>query len=508
MSDHNKKVEPVRFEPAAPPATGAPASDAADAAAGGKTAATGRPNWVMPALAGLVVLALLVIFWLPRQIDTATVELDTDPGAARPGKPAAVDISPWSDAQLARQRKDAQAILAELLDEQFALEELQVERWAATEFGEAQATAANGDEQYRTQQYLDAAATYQQALDAMLAIKARVDAVFEEQMRLGLEALRSDQAEPAIEALDLALVLRPDDLVAQQALERARKLEPLLALLAQANEARDAGELEQALELLQQAHAMDAQHAGAEAQLRSVEREIARRDFNAAMTAGYAALDEARYDEAERQFSRAQKILPSAAETENALLQTRNSRIRAKIDAFGARAQEAEEREAWTQAVEAYREILALDDTVIFARAGLVRSQTRGKLDKRLRQALAQPERLSDDKIYQNTKRLYQQALALEKKGPLLRQQLTELDEILRLAVVPIPVLLHSDEQTDVTVYKVAHLGTFRRQQLSLKPGTYTAVGVRNGYRDVRLKFTVAHNQDSNIVEISCTEPI
>ena len=388
------------------------------------------------------------------------------------------------------------------------MEELSVERWAAAEFAAAQATAATGDGQYRTREYLDAAATYQQARDAMLAIKAQVDLVFEEQMRLGLEALRSDQAEMAQTALDLAAILRPDNMLVQQALERARKLEPLLALLAQAIDARDAGELEQALALLRQAHALDRQHAGAEAQLRSVEREIARRDFNAAMTAGYAALDDARYDEAERQFLRAQKILPSAAETENALLQTRNSRTRAKIDAYGVRAREAEDREAWSQAIEAYREILSLDDTVVFARAGMIRSQTRARLDKRLRETLAKPGRLGDDRIYQDTRALYRQLLALEKKGPLLREQLAQLDELLRLAIVPIAVLLHSDEATDVTVYKVAHLGTFRRQQLSLKPGTYTAVGVRTGYRDVRLEFTVAHKQENNIVEISCTEPI
>jgi tetratricopeptide (TPR) repeat protein len=507
MSKHNQKVEPARFEPAASPSAGWAAAGE-DNATTTRTCAGERPNWVMPALGSLVVLALLVFFWLPRQIDTGSIEVDAGESAPNRGKPAAVDVSPWSDAQLARQRKDAQAILAELLDEQFALEELAVERWAAEEFAAAQASAATGDEQYRTQQYLEAASTYQLALDEMLAVKARVDTEFEEQMRLGLEALRSDQGQPAVEALDLAVTLRPEDLAAQQALERAHKLEPLLALLLQANEARDSGDLEQALAMLRQAHAMDKQHAGAEAQLRSVEREIARRDFNAAMTAGYAALDEARYDEAERQFLKAQKILPSAGETENALLQTRNSRIRAKIDAFGARAEEAEDRESWDQAIAAYREILALDETVIFARAGLIRSQTRSTLDKRLSEALAKPERLGDDRIYQQTRSLYQQALSLEKKGPLLRKQLSALDELLQLAIVPIPVLLHSDEQTDVTVYKVAHLGTFRRQQLSLKPGTYTAVGVRNGYRDVRLEFTVAHNRDNNIVEISCTEPI
>ena len=226
------------------------------------------------------------------------------------------------------------------------------------------------------------------------------------------------------------------------------------------------------------------------------------------MTAGYAALDEGRYDEAERQFKSAQKILPAATEPADALAETRIARTQAQIQAFRGRAESAAERENWNQAVAAYQEILAIDDTVVFARSGLLAAKARAQLDQRLKEALARPERLSNDRVYQDTRALYQQALSLESKGPLLRQQLARLNDLLEKAAIPVPVLLHSDEQTDVTVYKVAHLGTFRRQQLSLKPGVYTAVGVRRGFRDVRKKFTVNHDQQSQVVEIACTEPI
>ncbi|MEP5764641.1 MAG: hypothetical protein ABJ308_08600 [Halieaceae bacterium] len=506
MSDHNKRVEPASFEPAAAPATEAPGPKTEPRQRVLKGA--GQPNWVVPALATLAVLALLVFFWLPSQVDTGTVAIDPATVAATRSKPASIDVSPWSDAQLARQRKDAQEILAALLDEQFTLEEMSVELWAGEAFGSAQALAATGDEQYRQQEFLTAGETYQQALDAMLEIKASVDSVFADTLQRGLDALRSDQAKAALEALQLAIVLKPDDPSAQAALTRAQNLEPLLALLQQANDARDTGALENALGLLQQAVALDPEHPGASVQLASVEREIARRNFNQAMTAGYQALDEGRFDEAERQFTAAQRILPAAGETESALVQTRSARTRAQIDAYGQRAQAAAEREDWNQAVAAYQQILKIDKSVVFARAGLIQSKARAQLDNRLKKALSKPERLGDDKVYRDTRALYQQALALEQKGPLLREQLAQLDQALELAIVPIPVLLQSDEQTDVTVYKVSHLGSFRRRQLSLKPGVYTAVGVRSGFRDVRRKFTVNPGQTNNVVEISCTEPI
>jgi hypothetical protein len=342
----------------------------------------------------------------------------------------------------------------------------------------------------------------------MLAIGARAEEVFQQQLQLGLEALASDQPAPAITALELAVVLRPELPEPQLALARARNLAPLLALLAEANEAAANGELEQARGLVQQARRLDPKHAGAEAQLHNIERDLARRDFNLAMTAGYLALDDTRYDEAERQFLKAQSILPASAETSGALQQTRTARTQAQIDAFRQRASVAEQREAWGNAMTAYQEILNIDESVVFARAGLIRSKTRSRLDKSLRTALAKPERLGEESIYQNTSRLYQQALALEQKGPLLRKQLQQLNELLQVAQVPVAVLLHSDELTDVTIYKIAHLGTFKRQQLSLKPGTYTAVGVRSGYRDVRQKFTIDPEGASPIIEISCTEPI
>jgi tetratricopeptide (TPR) repeat protein len=509
MNEHNKKVEPVRFEPAGGAAV-EPQQAVAEAATG--RGGSNSEKWVVPALAGLVLLALLVIFWLPQQIGPGEVVLETPPaetpsGAPRP-KPAADESSPWSDAQLARQRKEAQDVLAQLLEVQFDLEEHAVEQWAAEDFAAAQAQATSADELYRQQEFNAATQTYQTALEAMLDIQGRIDAVFQQTLESGFAALRSDQAEAAITALELALVLKPDHPQALAGLQRARNLEPLLALLAEANSASDSGELDTARQILQQAVALDPEHAGAAAQLKGVERAITRRDFNRAMTAGYQALDGGDFDEAQRQFKAAQSIMPSASEPQGALQQTRIARTQAQIEAWRQRAVAAEKREDWNKAIAAYREILNIDETVVFARDGLARSNTRAQIDQRLKRALEKPERLSDERIYRDTQTLYRQALTLEQKGPLLKEQLIALDDLLEKALIPIPVLLQSDEQTDVTVYKVAHLGAFRRQQLSLKPGVYTAVGVRTGYRDVRKQFTVDHDRQSVVVEIACTEPI
>jgi hypothetical protein len=69
-------------------------------------------------------------------------------------------------------------------------------------------------------------------------------------------------------------------------------------------------------------------------------------------------------------------------------------------------------------------------------------------------------------------------------------------------------VALRSDAQTDVVVYKVAKLGKFNQHELALRPGAYTAVGSRIGYRDVRVDFTVKPEGPPPALTIACTEAI
>ena len=92
--------------------------------------------------------------------------------------------------------------------------------------------------------------------------------------------------------------------------------------------------------------------------------------------------------------------------------------------------------------------------------------------------------------------------------GPRLADQRDELSRLLKRAATPLTVELISDNLTDVSIYKVGKLGAFASTQLSLRPGTYVAVGSRPGYRDVRLEFRVAPEIDMQPVVVRCEEKI
>ena len=145
---------------------------------------------------------------------------------------------------------------------------------------------------------------------------------------------------------------------------------------------------------------------------------------------------------------------------------------------------------------------------MLFASEGLARSRPRARLDKQFRTALEQPERLSDVAVAEATEKLVQQARRINPSGPVLEDQIRRLQVLLEQANTPVTVVLRSDMETDVVVYKVARLGRFQQRELTLRPGTYTAVGTRNGYRDVREQIVVLHDAVPSPITIACVEPI
>jgi hypothetical protein len=77
-----------------------------------------------------------------------------------------------------------------------------------------------------------------------------------------------------------------------------------------------------------------------------------------------------------------------------------------------------------------------------------------------------------------------------------------------KLARTPVAVSLHSDGATEVSIYHVGQLGAFTSRQLELLPGTYTVVGTRSGYRDIRLQLSVSPGKQGMALTIRCEEPI
>jgi hypothetical protein len=170
--------------------------------------------------------------------------------------------------------------------------------------------------------------------------------------------------------------------------------------------------------------------------------------------------------------------------------------------------QAQESSEQWQQAVETFEKALAIDANLQFAQQGLKRSRARAQLDKQFKSAIDKPERLFDKTVAQATAGLLRQAAAISPRGPVLEQQLATLEVLLQQAGAQIQLTLRSDGQTEVTLRKVSRLGQFKEKVLTVRPGTYTAIGSRDGYLDIRHTFTLLHDSVAFEINIVCTEEI
>ena len=197
-----------------------------------------------------------------------------------------------------------------------------------------------------------------------------------------------------------------------------------------------------------------------------------------------------------------------AHEAQDGLTEAQEGDRLGKIALTEARALAFERREIWDQAIAQYKGALADDPTLVFAKTGLDRSESRAGLDAKLRNLIDNPTLLFSDTVLADARKLVVDARAVPEAGPVLTDQIGKLDRLVTLAATPITVQLKSDQHTEVTVYRVGALGSFAAKELQLRPGTYTAIGSRNGFHDVRQTFTVVPGRTLPPISVICSEPI
>jgi hypothetical protein len=480
-----------------------------------------QPPWVWAGMGVLVLLALFVIFVLPGIVEDYELPLErrVEESLAVAPVPTAQrtepGVSPFLEAQRARERKEAQDVLAELLSVQAELDELQVTRWALTDYDAALALALQGDESYRVQEFGSARDAYQRALAQLTETKASVPTVLEQMLISGEQALIARETDEAIAAFELAVVLE-DSLVdladgesnkeAQIGLTRALALEELIALLDSAE--RAAGNPTQQVSLLEQAVELDPYSVEAQQALAQARADQQQARFAAMMSEGYAQLQAGNPQEAIARFEAAATLGVNENEARAAIVQTETEIANAKIAELQQRAQTAEANEAWQEAVVDYQAIVAIDATLPAINRALDYAEKRARLDALLIAALDSPERFAEQAVFEETRDIYFTGRAIETPGPRLTSQLDELQVLLENSQVPVSIRFISDGLTEVTLLRVSDLGTFEQTRVDLKPGTYAAVGRRAGYREVREEFTVGFGLTPAVVIVRCSEAI
>jgi len=284
----------------------------------------------------------------------------------------------------------------------------------------------------------------------------------------------------------------------------AEQAEAVRQRLASGERLSAAGNLSAAQLDFQEALRLDPQSQQAREGLQRVKSRMVAEEFRRWMAEGFKALDAIDLTTAQARFLKAKALRPEAPEVAEALAQT-ESRLRiTRIEAAQQKALAAEQREDWTGALAVYEEALGMEPALQFAQQGKERTTALVTLERRIAFFVNQPGLLDSDAQLENAARLLQDMQAAPPVGSRLRAEADKLGAMVQTAKTPVRVRLESDSLTEVSVYRVGRLGRFGTRELSLRPGTYTVAGSRDGYRDERLELVVKPGPESIRVTIIC----
>ena len=441
-----------------------------------------------------------------NQIEPAVPVKKQEPSA--PEETAApVEIAPKATpdpAQLAAEKKEADTKLAEFMQLKQELEARGVSQWGADTYRAMSQLAIEADRLLIENQYGPAAATYAAATTKAQELVNQIKPVLKQLIAEGQVALEEGNGPLAEEKYTVALKIEPDNQVARAGLQRAKTIEAVMGLLESGNRHETAGNLSAAHTDFQEAVRLDPAFKKAQQALARVNDQLREQQFQQLMSEGLTAFHSKDYQLARTKLRNAQKYRPESREVKDALVQVDQAIRLTRIGTYRRQAADSEKAEDWPQALNAYEQVLKIDSNLQFAEQGKNRALKHIRIHKRLNFFLQQPAVLQSDRQLENALELLAEIETLDAAGPQLNEQYKKLLQIVDVAQTPVKVIIESDTFTDIAVYKVGKLGRFASRELNLRPGSYTVVGTRDGYQDVRKKIIVKPDQSPTRVTIRC----
>jgi hypothetical protein len=438
-----------------------------------------RALFVIAAIAAVAAAAYL---WVPRWL----------PGAPPAAAGAAAQAPPPSAAATLQASALAQLKADHILLEQriTALEARGAGIWGGPDFGAAKSRAAESGGAHDPGSLAKAQTQMVEANQLLDNVEQAAPAALASELAAGERALADHERMLALQAYDLAVRIGPHDERALAGQARARELA--------------AGSAPAAAAAGNQGPASAPKAAAAPAA--SPDAFGADRYAKAAGE-GFAALGAGRLEEARAAFERARAARPNGVEAADGLKRVDAAMRGRGFGTLRTRAEDAEADERWDEAITAYSSIVRADPSQAFAQEGRDRARARVDLNNSLQAIIDRPDLLASPDARAQAATLLQSAQQISSPGPVLRLQMARVSALLPEFEKPVHLSLVSDGFTQVTIMNVGTFGGFTRRDVELKPGRYTVIGSREGYRDVRRDISVSPGQTQTI-SVSCYEPI
>jgi hypothetical protein len=458
--------------------------------------------FVMAGLLVLVVLAAMVIWLLPQsgiQKNTAATVSVSPPVASikesAPEKTEATGVK-------------AEQLLGEWLRLQARAEADDIAAWGADSYPAILAEAALGDRKYQEKKYIESEAAFHKSIRDLNDLLGSKEGRLSSFLENGEQALAELDSSVAAENFNWALTIDPYNEQAHRGLERAHNFDQVITLYNEGLELEQQGSLTAARQAFQGATVIDSAFVPAREGLVRVEKRIQELAFQKAMSRTLEALNKNDTGETRKSLAEAARLRPADASVRDAGQRLIAMEKAQKLAQLQSKAERLEAEERWAETLQVYEEALAIDTHFAFAENRRKMALQRLELDRKVKNIIARPGRLQERGPMQEAETVLSRMQSIEEPGPRLLKQINDLSVLIRTASEPVEVILRSDDETSVAIYRIGKFGSFHEKKVSLLPGSYTVVGSRPGFRDVRKDFKVQAGKNQIIIDIRCEEPI
>lgn len=494
-------------------------------------------RWPIVLLGALAGIAVGVFYWLPRYapdglpLDLAawthvskSLESSSSSSSSTDAATAAgADTSDGSaDAKLQATRENFDRRLA-------ALETRGAGIWGGPEFAMAKQRAAESVGAFDGGAMSIAQERMADASHLLDQVESRAPQALAQQIAIGQKALAAGQQEVANQAFELAKRIDPNDKRIVDGQRHTRNLSGVLPLLADGQNAESAGDFARAAQDYSQALRLDPGNDKAKSGLARANAAFGDDNYAKAVGSGFAALGAGRIDDAREAFEKARAIRPNGSEAAEGLRRVSAEQSTKGFTSLRQKAAGLEAQERWDDAVQVYDQALQADPSLAFAQEGKDRAAARAELSASMQALIDRPERLASQSVRSQAKALLATANEQSPSGPVIRSQIARLGLLLPdyqssawsgtsaadagtartdLMDKPVRLSLVSDNATAISIPSIGQFGTFSKRDIELKPGRYTVIGTRDGYREIHRDITIAPGQESQTISVSCSDPI
>ena len=444
-----------------------------------------------------------VVWILPNYVDELPI---IEPGTTVIENKAAPPTE--TQTKLARQKREAERALGEFLHRQAILEGQEVATWGGEKYERVLTTLAEADAAFSNGDFMLANTKYVAATSKLNELEASKAQRLQQALTAGESALTVYDAVEAKRQYEIALALEPQNKRALRGSKRAENIERLSRLLSEAQELAESEDWPAALQAYQSAVELDPQSIKAQEGLNKVLNEVETQRFQGFMSEALTAIQRKQFGIAKQALSEAIKLKPQSVDVVDAQKRLQLAVQQQRILGHREKAKTLVGAERWHEAAKEYQAVLAIDPQAQFASRGLSQSLRLAQLHDQLDSYIQHPDRLQSEEPRSNARTILNVLAAMQEMGPMLTQKNAQLVNILKLAETPVKVVLRSDEITEVSVDRIGSFGRFKEFAITLLPGNYVARGTRVGYRDVRLKFSIAVGASTSTVTVQCEEKI